>query len=188
MTKGEYFEKCVKGYDENADNSNKTGKITESTKEVFIAEKKVMQAEKKVNQAETKTEKVEAKEQLKEAKEVKKEAEKDVKEVEKIAEKVDKVADKVEAISAKGGVRTGAGRPKVIGRMEKPKATFYVWCRVPEGYTSASFAKHLLEKCDIVATPGNGFGPSGEGYIRMALTVETKRINEAVERIRAKAG
>jgi len=96
----------------------------QSTKEVFIAEKKVMQAEKKVNQAETKTEKVEAKEQLKEAKEVKKEAEKDVKEVEKIAEKVDKVADKVEAISAKGGVRTGAGRPKVIGRMEKPKATW----------------------------------------------------------------
>ena len=68
----------------------------------------------------------------------------------------------------------------------KPKATFYVWFRIPAKYTSATFAKELLEKCNIVATPGNGFGQSGEGYIRMALTVDNKRIKEAVERIRAK--
>jgi LL-diaminopimelate aminotransferase len=67
-----------------------------------------------------------------------------------------------------------------------PKATFYVWFRVPPRYTSATFAKELLEKADIVATPGNGFGPHGEGYIRMALTVDRKRILEAVERIRRK--
>jgi LL-diaminopimelate aminotransferase len=73
----------------------------------------------------------------------------------------------------------------VLGwNVEKPKATFYVWCRVPPRYTSATFAKELLEKADIVATPGNGFGQTGEGYIRMALTVDKKRIREAVDRIR----
>lgn len=68
--------------------------------------------------------------------------------------------------------------------VEKPKATFYVWVKVPPRYTSATFAKALLEKCDIVATPGNGFGEHGEGYVRMAVTVGKKRIREAVERIK----
>ena len=72
--------------------------------------------------------------------------------------------------------------------VEKPKATFYVWCRVPPRYTSATFAKTLLEQCDIVATPGNGFGESGEGYVRMALTVDKKRIRQAVDRIKKKLG
>ncbi|MBP7056072.1 MAG: LL-diaminopimelate aminotransferase [Candidatus Omnitrophica bacterium] len=66
----------------------------------------------------------------------------------------------------------------------KPKATFYVWAKVPPRYTSATFAKALLDKADIIATPGNGFGSHGEGYIRMALTVDKKRIKEAVKRIR----
>ena len=69
-------------------------------------------------------------------------------------------------------------------RVEKPKATFYVWTRVPSRYTSAAFAKELLEKCDIVATPGNGFGENGEGYVRFALTVDKNRIKEAVRRIK----
>jgi len=68
--------------------------------------------------------------------------------------------------------------------VEKPKATFYVWFKVPPRYTSALFARELLDRCDIVATPGNGFGRHGEGYIRMALTVDKKRIKEAVNRIR----
>ena len=67
--------------------------------------------------------------------------------------------------------------------VEKPKATFYVWTRVPPRYTSATFAKELLDKCDIVATPGNGFGDNGEGYIRFALTVDKRRLAEAVRRI-----
>jgi len=68
--------------------------------------------------------------------------------------------------------------------VEKPKATFYVWCRVPPRYSSATFARELLDKADIVATPGSGFGTHGEGYIRMALTVDKKRLREAVERIK----
>jgi LL-diaminopimelate aminotransferase len=65
-----------------------------------------------------------------------------------------------------------------------PQATFYVWIPVPKGYTSASFCAHLLEKTGIVTTPGSGFGKSGEGYIRIALTQEKVRIREALSRIR----
>jgi LL-diaminopimelate aminotransferase len=68
-------------------------------------------------------------------------------------------------------------------RVTPPKATFYVWCQVPEGYTSASFAKHLLSEMGLVTTPGNGFGRFGEGFVRMALTVGKERIQEAVDRI-----
>lgn len=78
------------------------------------------------------------------------------------------------------------GLNKIGWHVARPAATFYVWTRVPSRYTSAAFARELLEKCDIIATPGNGFGEHGEGYIRMALTVDKKRINEAVERIRKK--
>lgn len=65
-----------------------------------------------------------------------------------------------------------------------PKATFYVWCPVPQGYTSSEFTSLLLKECGIVTTPGSGFGAPGEGYVRMALTVGKERINEAVARIR----
>ncbi|MDP3937278.1 MAG: LL-diaminopimelate aminotransferase [Deltaproteobacteria bacterium] len=67
--------------------------------------------------------------------------------------------------------------------VKPPKATFYVWAPVPKGYGSADFAAHLLEKSGIVATPGNGFGPAGEGYIRFSLTVDKARLAEAVARI-----
>ena len=66
---------------------------------------------------------------------------------------------------------------------EKPHATFYVWMDVPKGYTSAGFTSRLLTEAGIVTTPGNGFGAAGEGYVRMALTVNSERIREAVERI-----
>ncbi|MDP2942314.1 MAG: LL-diaminopimelate aminotransferase [Candidatus Omnitrophota bacterium] len=65
-----------------------------------------------------------------------------------------------------------------------PKATFYIWIRVMRGYNSASMAKALLEKADIIATPGSGFGKYGEGYIRMALTVPKDRIKVAIARIK----
>jgi LL-diaminopimelate aminotransferase len=64
------------------------------------------------------------------------------------------------------------------------KATFYVWAPVLDGYDSTSMAKALLEKTDIIATPGNGFGASGEGYIRMTLTVDEDKLKEAVQRIK----
>ncbi len=65
----------------------------------------------------------------------------------------------------------------------KPRATFYLWTKVPRGFDSSGFVSHLLEKAGVLGTPGNGFGKPGEGYIRFALTVPVKRIEEAVERI-----
>jgi LL-diaminopimelate aminotransferase len=66
----------------------------------------------------------------------------------------------------------------------KPKATFYVWIKIPAKTDSLSFSGRLLEKANIVATPGVGFGKYAEGYIRLALTVSKDRINEALERIK----
>lgn len=65
-----------------------------------------------------------------------------------------------------------------------PRATFYLWAKVPAGFNSASFAVHLLDRAGVLATPGNGFGGPGEGYIRFALTVPVERMKEAAERIK----
>jgi len=68
-----------------------------------------------------------------------------------------------------------------------PKATFYVWARIPSRLPSIKICESLLYKCGVLATPGIGFGPSGEGYLRFALTVSKKRISEAIERMRGKS-
>jgi len=66
-----------------------------------------------------------------------------------------------------------------------PKAAFYLWSPIPKKFKdSMQTAKTFLEQADIVATPGNGFGAYGEGYIRMTLTVEKSRLLEAVERLK----
>ena len=64
-----------------------------------------------------------------------------------------------------------------------PRATFYVWIPCPHGYASAALCTRLLEEAGVVTTPGIGFGRTADGYIRAALTVETPRLVEAVERI-----
>jgi LL-diaminopimelate aminotransferase len=68
-------------------------------------------------------------------------------------------------------------------KVYKPKATFYVWCKVPDGYDSMGFVKHLLNSAGILATPGVGFGEGGEGFVRFALTRDVEVIREAVERL-----
>jgi LL-diaminopimelate aminotransferase len=62
-----------------------------------------------------------------------------------------------------------------------PKATFYVWLPVDD---CMSFVAKLLNEAGIVATPGVGFGASGEGYVRFAITRPVARIKEAIERMR----
>jgi LL-diaminopimelate aminotransferase len=75
-------------------------------------------------------------------------------------------------------------RLKALGwDVPTPKATFYVWIPCPPGYTSTQLCGRLLEEADVVTTPGLGFGRTADGYIRAALTVETPRLIEAVERI-----
>lgn len=67
----------------------------------------------------------------------------------------------------------------------KPKATFYVWTRIPKPHKSSiEFARQVLDRAGIVITPGIGLGDSGEGYIRMALTVSKARMQEAVARFK----
>jgi len=68
--------------------------------------------------------------------------------------------------------------------IERPKATFYIWAKIPQENKSLKFCKDLLEKTNILATPGIGFGRFGEGYIRFSLTKDKKRIKEAVERLK----
>lgn len=68
--------------------------------------------------------------------------------------------------------------------LEAPKATFYIWAPVPAGYSSQEFVTYLLEETGVVVTPGSGFGKFGEGYFRIALTVNEERLQEAMERIK----
>lgn len=75
------------------------------------------------------------------------------------------------------------GLRKLGWNVPKPKASFYVWAPVLKRYTSVTMARELLERADLVVTPGNGFGQSGEGYVRMSLTVDESRLAEAVKRI-----
>ena len=63
------------------------------------------------------------------------------------------------------------------------KGTIYLWVPVPEGYTSGSFCEHVLEQAAVVITPGRGYGPAGEGFVRLSLTTPDDRIAEAVDRI-----
>jgi len=69
--------------------------------------------------------------------------------------------------------------------IKKPKATFYVWARLPKRHKSSiEFTGSVLDKADVIITPGVGFGENGEGYVRFALTVSKERIQEAVERMK----
>ncbi len=67
--------------------------------------------------------------------------------------------------------------------VKKPRATFYLWFKTPDGSKSADFAKRVLDETGVVITPGTGFGKYGEGYIRIALTQRMERLREAVERL-----
>lgn len=66
----------------------------------------------------------------------------------------------------------------------RPRATFYLWIKVPAGTTSEALTLRLLREAGIICTPGTGFGTYGEGFIRMALTIPKERMAEAVDRMR----
>jgi LL-diaminopimelate aminotransferase len=69
-----------------------------------------------------------------------------------------------------------------------PKATIYIWAPVPQGHTSASYCELVLEESGVVVSPGGAYGPNGEGFFRIALTVPDERLAEAVERLRDSLG
>ena len=81
-------------------------------------------------------------------------------------------------------------RDKVVATLKEiglhanaPKATLYIWTKVPEGYTSASFTEKLLEEANVVVTPGSGYGRAGEGYVRLSLTIPDDQIDEGLKRL-----
>jgi LL-diaminopimelate aminotransferase len=76
-----------------------------------------------------------------------------------------------------------SGMRKIGWDVPTPEATFYVWMPCPKGFTSTELCARLLDEANVVTTPGLGFGRTADGYIRAALTVETPRLIEAVDRI-----
>ncbi|MDD3926218.1 MAG: LL-diaminopimelate aminotransferase [bacterium] len=70
-------------------------------------------------------------------------------------------------------------------KLDKPKATFYIWAPVPDGYASSvEFAAAMLEKASVVITPGIGYGETGNGYFRISITLGDQRLKEAMDRIK----
>jgi LL-diaminopimelate aminotransferase len=68
-------------------------------------------------------------------------------------------------------------------KVESPQAAMYLWVPLPLGVASAAFAKLALEETGVVVLPGSAFGPAGEGFFRIALTVGADRLRTAAERL-----
>jgi len=68
---------------------------------------------------------------------------------------------------------------------KSPKASLYIWAKIPQGYTSVEFATDLLERVGVVVTPGVGYGKHGEGYIRVSLTVPDAAVVKGLSRLSA---
>ena len=76
------------------------------------------------------------------------------------------------------------GMTRIGWKMEKPEATMFVWAEIPEGFEdSTSFAMELVEKSGVLVTPGSAFGPSGEGYVRLALVQDENLLVQAAEMV-----
>ncbi|MCC7363785.1 MAG: LL-diaminopimelate aminotransferase [Dehalococcoidia bacterium] len=72
--------------------------------------------------------------------------------------------------------------------VDTPKASLYVWAKLPEGVTSAEYAARLIEDTGVVVTPGRGYGVNGEGYIRLSVTTPDDRLEEGMRRLEAWKG
>jgi LL-diaminopimelate aminotransferase len=79
---------------------------------------------------------------------------------------------------------TLAGLKEIGLQAERPHATFYLWVPVPPQYTSSELTTRMIREAGVVPTPGIGFGAHGEGFIRLSLTVDDHRIQEAIERLK----
>ena len=78
------------------------------------------------------------------------------------------------------------GLNKIGWEVEKPKATMFVWAKIPEKFKmkSVEFSKLLLTECDVAVSPGIGFGQYGDSYVRFSLIENRQRINQAVKGIK----
>ncbi len=96
----------------------------------------------------------------------------------------DDEATKIRNLYKTRAIQCYEGLKKLGFNVLKPKATLYIWAEVPTGFTSMKFAEKVLDECDVVITPGIGFGPSGDKYFRIALTVEEKIMEIALQRLK----
>jgi LL-diaminopimelate aminotransferase len=76
------------------------------------------------------------------------------------------------------------GLAEIGWHVDSPKASMFIWAKVPAGFTSTNFTYHLIDKAGIVVTPGNAFGPSGEGYVRIGLVQNEATLEKAVQRLK----
>lgn len=77
-----------------------------------------------------------------------------------------------------------AGLKKIGWEVTAPKASFYIWAKVPNPeMTSAEFAKELLQRAHVVVVPGTGYGSEGEGYVRMSLTMNSAESGELIDEV-----
>ena len=78
------------------------------------------------------------------------------------------------------------GLNKIGWEVEKPKATMFVWAKIPEKFKmkSVEFSKLLLNECEVAVSPGIGFGQYGDSYVRFSLIENRQRINQAVKGIK----
>jgi alanine-synthesizing transaminase len=79
------------------------------------------------------------------------------------------------------------GLERIGWKIDRPKATMFTWARIPEPWStempSLDFAMKLLKEADVAVSPGGGFGPAGEGYLRLAMVENENRIRQAVRQI-----
>ncbi len=68
-------------------------------------------------------------------------------------------------------------------KVRVPRASFYIWAKIPESYTSIDFTRKLLDETNIAVTPGIGYGKEGEGYIRLSMTLADDRLEEGIKRL-----
>lgn len=69
-------------------------------------------------------------------------------------------------------------------KMDRPEATMFVWAAIPEHYhNSEAFVMDLVERAGVMVTPGSAFGPSGEGYVRLALVQDEEMLNQAIKAV-----
>ncbi|MEL7335529.1 MAG: aminotransferase class I/II-fold pyridoxal phosphate-dependent enzyme, partial [Planctomycetota bacterium] len=80
-----------------------------------------------------------------------------------------------------------SGLRRLGWEVEPPRAGMFVWAAVPEPYRSQmstmDFAMKLMRQADVAVSPGSGFGPAGEGYLRLALVENEQRLRQAVRQI-----
>ena len=72
---------------------------------------------------------------------------------------------------------------KIGLEVDPPRASLYVWAKLPDGITSGDFAARLIDECAVVVTPGRGYGLNGEGYVRLSVTTPDDQVEEGCQRL-----